>query len=452
MTSPINGLVSGLNTSALITSLMQQAAIPQTQLQTQEKREQTIETAYRSVSGSILAVQAAANTLTTASTWQAVTGSSSSSAATVTASTGAVPGTVTFDVTGLAHAQVLTSAVPTSGNVTTGNGLDITLGGKTTHVNVTTDTAAGVASAINGANAGVVASVLNTTNGQILQFSSTQTGTANAFTISGLANPTSVLSAATDAVITVGDPANGGYELSSGNNTFTGVLPGVTIQVGQVASGVTVSTTADVTGIAGQVQTLVSAVNSALSGITSQSSFDTTSVTGGPLNGDPLIRQLSGDLTNAATGTATGYGPLSQLGIQVQSDGTLTFDASTFIAAYKANPSGVQSAISDGFATDYQNLAAQATDPATGNLTMAIQGIDSSITTLNQQIADWTTRLADQRTALQQKFANMETVLGSMKDQGDWLAGQISSMGLTSSSILANNGNSSSSSSSSSSG
>ena len=89
-----------------------------------------------------------------------------------------------------------------------------------------------MAAAVNAANVGVRAALVNTDSGIVLQFTSTTTGTANAFSISGLDNTAADRVAAQNAQIAVGDPAAGGYTVSpASTNTFTNAIPGVTFSV-----------------------------------------------------------------------------------------------------------------------------------------------------------------------------------------------------------------------------
>ncbi len=55
----------------------------------------------------------------------------------------------------------------------------------------------------------------------------------------------------------MGDPAAGGYTVSSSTNTFNGVVPGVTFTVGAVASDVTVSVGSDAGAISDKVKALI---------------------------------------------------------------------------------------------------------------------------------------------------------------------------------------------------
>src|SRR6266480_3756883 len=151
MTSSVDGLVSGLSTSSLISQLMQVESQPQTQLKTKVTTENTVLAAYQSVNSRMSSLKTAADALTQDSTWQAVRASSSSSAVVATATSTASTGDMTFDVKSLARAQVSTMTAPADGTVPAS--VDITIGtGQPTTVAVTTNTAQGFADAINKAN------------------------------------------------------------------------------------------------------------------------------------------------------------------------------------------------------------------------------------------------------------------------------------------------------------
>src|ERR1044072_1509373 len=209
----VDGLVTGLDTTSIISQLMQIEAQPQTRLKTKVSEHQQVQSAYQQLNARMLAVQTAAETLTKATTWQTIKPTSDNAAATVSASTAAATGSVTFNVDRLAAAHVVTSKVPGSGSLTTGS-LSLTIGGTTTPLTVKTDTAQGVADAVNTAKLGVQATVLNTAEGQVLQFASTTTGAAQEFTVNGLTAATSVLSQATDAQLSVGTAGAGGYTMT----------------------------------------------------------------------------------------------------------------------------------------------------------------------------------------------------------------------------------------------
>jgi flagellar hook-associated protein 2 len=82
-----------------------------------------------------------------------------------------------------------------------------------------------------------------------------------------------------------------------------------------------------------------------------------------------------------------------------------------------------------GLAQRLDSLVNEATNAVTGSITTAVTGRKKTMTRLDTQIADWDTRLALRKKTLQAQFTAMETALSKSKNQGNWLAGQISSLG-----------------------
>src|SRR5207247_7936219 len=162
----------------------------------------------------------------------------------------------------------------------------------TTHVAVTTDTAQGVVDAINAKGLAVRAALVTTDQGTMLQLTATKTGTANGFSVAGLASAPAVAIAAADAKIQVGDPASGGYTVSSSSNTFTGLVSGVTLTANRLQDGVTVSVNADSGAVADKVKAMVDAANNALGEISTQAAYGSAGKAGGPLSSDYTVRQL----------------------------------------------------------------------------------------------------------------------------------------------------------------
>src|SRR3712207_9094419 len=101
----VDGLVSGLDTTSLISQLVQAEAAPQAQLKTKLSTTTASATAYRAVNTRFDAVRTAAEALTKPESWSAVKATSSASTVTATAGTAALPGSVTFAVTQLPTAH-----------------------------------------------------------------------------------------------------------------------------------------------------------------------------------------------------------------------------------------------------------------------------------------------------------------------------------------------------------
>jgi flagellar hook-associated protein 2 len=442
VTSSVDGLISGLSTTSMIQQLMAAEAAPQDKLKSSLTDEQTTTKAYRAVNTKMSTIQTAAEALTTATGWQSMKSSSDNASVTVSAGSTATAGQISFNVKALARAQVSTAAMPASGDVVGGSGLTINIGkdpADPAHSVATTiqasdlktNTPQGLVDAINAKGLSVRAALVATDTGQMVQFTSTKTGLANQFSIDGLTgSPAQVAVTAKDAQISIGDDgAAGAYTVSSSSNTFTNLMPGLTITASaETTTPVTITTSTDTGTIAAKVKAMVDAANDALSGISDLSSYDATNKVGGPLLSDSTTRFMSQNLLSAISNGKTGYGSFSQLGISLDQTGKITFDADKFAAALAADPAKVQDAIRNGLAATYDTQAKGATNSVDGSLTVAIQGRDARVKDLTGQIADWDVRLKTKKEALQKQFANLEVALGKLKDQSSWLSGQIASL------------------------
>jgi flagellar hook-associated protein 2 len=438
-TSSISGLVSNLDTTSIISQLMQLESQPQANLKAKVANEQSAVGAYQSVNTKMSALQIMTESLTKDITWQAATATSSTSSVVATAAAGAPSGTYTFDVTALAAAQTSTVILPSSGVTTDGNVYVSINGGAATAVAVTTDTPQGVADAINASTSlGVKATVITSDQGPVLQLVSSKTGAANAFSVSGLAGSQVDRVAAADAQLTVGTVGSGGYTITSSTNTFANFISNVTLTATALRTGVTVTVGSDAGGLADKVGMMVDAANAALAEITRQTTYTPANTATGAVGaasallGDLTVQDLSQTILSTVANGKTGYGSFQQFGVQLQQDGTLKFDRSAFVSAFQADPSGVQSAVQTSLASTLTAVAKGATDKVTGTLTTAIQGRNSEMKTLNDQIDDWTNRLALRQETLTRQFTAMEVALGKLKDQSSWLAGQIANLPTTS--------------------
>ncbi|GII06167.1 flagellar hook-associated protein 2 [Planobispora takensis] len=431
---------------------MQVERVPQTQLQSKVTTQQKIQSAYQGINTKLASLKTAADDMLKTTSWQIGKATSSSSTVTATTVAGTVPGSVTFDVTGVAKAQVSTAKYASATDPALAGGatkVGISIGGAAAvDVNVTTNTPQGVAEAINGAGLNVRASVLTTDQGTVLQLSSTKTGEANGFTITGLAGgaPTDI-TPAEDAVIEVGDPTAGGYTVTSSSNAITGVLTGTTINVTKLENNVTVTVDADNGAVADKMKAFVDAANSVMTEISTQTSY--TAKAKQPLTGNSTVRQISQTMLGQIGTGQSGYGSFSQFGVELDRYGKLTFDREQFLKAYADDPTKVMNAVMaedptvqittapDGTKIPKSKMTAVmglaerisiAANNSTTNITNAIKGSESLVTDLNKRIDAWDLRLENREAALRKQFSNLEVSLGKLNQQSTWLAGQISSL------------------------
>jgi flagellar hook-associated protein 2 len=189
----IQGLVSGLNTDQIVQALLAPQQQEITNLQNQQNTITQRETIYASIQADLTALQSAVNSLTstTNNVFDGLTATSSNTnLATAAASSGAQPGEYSFTVNSLAQAQEIASQGFDSANSSITQGtFQFQVGSgavNTVTIGSTNDTLQGLASAINNANAGVTASIVNdgsSSQSYHLLLTANKSGTANAVTI-----------------------------------------------------------------------------------------------------------------------------------------------------------------------------------------------------------------------------------------------------------------------------
>jgi flagellar capping protein FliD len=455
MSMSVDGLVSGMDTTSIISQLMTVEAAPQKALKSKLTDTQNAASAYRTVNTTFLAITAAADTALTPDLWSTTRATSTSSGtATATAGAGALTGSLTFSVTQLAapHAVINreTPGVWTSPTSAYGTS-SITVKDKSGAVTGTitiggTQTIADAAAAINASSLGLSAAVVKISDTEVgLQVTSKTTGAASEFTLAG-AGTSLPNQQAQDAKISVGTV--NAYTVASATNSFTGVLPGTTITAVKAdpLTPVTVSVVSDPASVAAKMQNLVDAVNASIKTVKDYTSTATGSTAA--LKGDWSVSSLSGALASAVSGAVGKDGSPAAIGLELNKDGTIKFDSAKFTAALSAtpdlakrivlgtpasNPDGIPGNGDDvkavlGLATRLRNVAVSASDATTGTLVSMANGQDSIIKDIQDRIADWDLRLAKRKETITAQFTAMETALSSLKNQSTWLAGQISQL------------------------
>jgi flagellar hook-associated protein 2 len=235
----------------------------------------------------------------------------------------------------------------------------LTVGSLTTaEVNTGNGSLQSVVSAINGAGLGISASAVTTgTNEYRLSIQSTSSGAANTLNIatnafSGAGALTTVTAAA-DAAITVGN-GPGSFEVTNSSNSITGLMPGVTLNLLQADPGnqTTISLQPDGQTMAGTVQSLVTAANQLITDLNTATAYtpsntssgsSSTAGIAGPLLGDPTAQSLLASVLSAIGDQAgvSSSGSSGLVGISMNENGTLSFNANTFAQAYDDNPTQV---------------------------------------------------------------------------------------------------------------
>jgi flagellar hook-associated protein 2 len=207
---------------------------------------------------------------------------------------------------------------------------------------------------IDSAGLAASAQAVQVSSGQyLLQVAASQPGLAGAVTVDPAAfsgaplDGLATITQAQNAELTVG--GTGGYSLTSSNDTFANLLPGTTVTATGTGQA-TVSVSANASGEAAKVQSLVSAANQVLSDIQSLAGYNAATKQGGPLMGSALLEGIQQQVLSIFAGVAgtSNLGDAAAAGITLNQNGTLSFNQSTFEAAFAASPSEVAALFTQG--------------------------------------------------------------------------------------------------------
>ena len=465
------GIGSGLDVNSIISSLMAVESQPLTALQSKATTLQTDLSAFGQVQSLVSSVQDAAKTLFDPNSFK-LTNTSSTDPSSVSAATtnGAVPGIYSVSVSALSAGQSIVSPTGqySDGTSVVGTGtLTIQLGTWSADnstftpgtgsavaipIGASANTLAGVAAAINAANAGVSATVVTDASGARLALQSSATGTANGFRVS-VADDDGNNSDAAGLSRLAYDPQNGagqmtlaqaaantqatinGIAVTSSSNTLSSVITGMSFNLNKTTTQpVTISVTNNTAAIQSDVTAFVSAYNALNTFLATETHYDPTTNTAAPLQGDSTavsIQNQMHSLISQVTGASSTFSTLSSLGIQLQTDGSLNLDSATFNNAL-ANLPELTKALSNVDATNPSNngFGKRFSDWTTsllqtgGTLPGKTAAIQSSITSnqkdqdaMNTQLAATQARLQAQYTALDSTMAQANALAAYVQQQ-----------------------------------
>lgn len=350
----VGGLISGIDTNSLLDQLYELARAPIDRLQARKQVLNQQSIAWSALEVRLLNFRTAASQLSTPASFDIYTASTTHSGlVSASASSEAVPGAYLFTVDALAQThQVASQGYADITETELGSGtISIAVGdADPTVIDVDNFTLAELRDAINAADAGISAAIINdgsdTTPYRLILTSKTS-GLDGEMTVTpslaGGTPPTfSDLQAAQDAQITLGSGA-GAITVTSGSNTFDDAIQGVTLDLldADPATTVTVTVSRDTAGLQNRVLDLVETYNTVVDFFAEQFYYDPEAEQTGALFANfqlqTIQQNLSSALTNAVVGLDAEFHSLSELGIRTLSTGKLSVDSTALAAAIADN-------------------------------------------------------------------------------------------------------------------
>ncbi len=369
----IGGIASGLDTSDIVTQLMQLERQPVTRLEQRQQDLQTTRDAWGDLNTRLSSLRSATDALRRPNSFTNLMSVSSSDPDAVAVTRGDRPvdaSQLSFTVEQLATRMQQSSAHAFQGrdDLLDGRELLITPEGQTQAIDITAGlgpdaTLDDLVNAVNDANVGVRASALQVRAGEFqLVLTAEDTGTANAFEVGGGGwgtDPLTVTQDAQDAQLTVG-----GIDVLRSSNTIDDLIEGATIELQRTTDQpVTVNAERDLDGAVERVATMVGELNKMMGKISELTDFDPESGESGPLQGQFAASQLAFSLRSAVTAPIEGLegtaSLASSVGISVDRNGRVQLDEDKLRQAFADDFEGTaQRFIRAGRSTD-TDVAAQ---------------------------------------------------------------------------------------------
>ena len=398
------GVGSGLDSEGIVTKLVALEKQPLKALDTKAKVVQEKISTFGQVQSQFSTLADTSSAMAAAKSWVTRKGSTSNEAAAgITVTPTATPTSFNLDVDQLAGSQSIASAPLPAGSPVGEGELVLRLGtwsqspasftpapdGKDLKVEVAAgDTVSSVAAKINVLNAGVVATAFNDGTKDRLLLRSKDTGAINGFRLQATVDPDVQPNPDEGLRRLAFDPAAGafgmagpgsgeiqygtdakarinGLPVSSKNNTLTGNIPGVTVNLlattttgygtpSESRSSVTMAVSEDVTPAVQYVQNFVDAYNALSKTLADVTKYDADTKTAAIFQGDSSILGMQSVLRNMESSTSEGstYQRLVDVGVERQLDGTLSLNT-TKLAAAANNGTELQKL----FVTDNKNPA-----------------------------------------------------------------------------------------------
>jgi flagellar hook-associated protein 2 len=406
------GIGSGLDVNSIVTQLVALEKTPLKTLALKATNVQAQISAFGEIQSQFAALTDVTTRISAASTWGARTASSSNvSAATITATGTANATSFSLEVDQLAQSQSVSSTQLTAGAPVGAGFLAIDLGSwsggaftpksgavfQPIEISATDDVAT-IAGKINAANTGVVATLFNDGTSDRLLLRSKETGEASGFRVQVRDDATSTsapVAANTGLARLAFDPAAvggpygmagndntgaampvqyaqdakariNGLAVTSGTNTLTDNIPGVTISLlTTTTTPVSMRISEDVTPAVKNVNDFVTAYNTLNKSLTDLTKYDASTKTAGLFQGDSsvvglqnILRNMLGSVSMGATNQR-----LSDVGLERLLDGSLTINTAKLSVAanngttlqqlFTANNGDAQS---NGFAVKFRDL------------------------------------------------------------------------------------------------
>ncbi len=208
-----------------------------------------------------------------------------------------------------------------------------------------------------------------------------------------------------------------GLVVSSTSRTAT-ISNGVTINLLSASnSPVNITVTRSSTALANALSNFANAYNAAVNEVGGQRGQNA-----GPLQGDSIVFELSQTLGSIGTySDESPFGGLASLGLNLGSDGHMTFNESTMLGADLTNSSAVNAFLGSisggGFLQTVNNTLNGLLDPTSGDLTTSQNAVQQEISHIGDEITSQQAAVTLLQTNLTKQMSAADALVATMEQQ-----------------------------------
>lgn len=484
MVDPGSGLTSlGIGSNLNLSSLLDKMeSSEQAQLRPMQREQQSYKTeisAFGKVQDAVSGLQKASEDLSKTALFDSNTASTDSKNFSAKAGDDAAAGTYRVQVGQLATRQTLVAGqgqASASDAIGTGGQLSLTTGKGTADESSTSvdlsqgkTSLNGIRDAINNAETGAQASVINDgsgSNANRLVLTSSDTGKNSEISLDvtgnsnlgdllnfdsseGATNTNSGLNeaqSAQNAKVSV----NGIDDLESQNNTVKDVIPGVTLSLSSVTQdsdtssslGERVTVGRDDSGVEKAVERFVSSYNDFRSVVDKQTAFnnDDSGSRNGVLVGDATVQSVSSSLRQSLSTPISdnSVSVLSEVGIDVQKDGSLSLDKEKLSQTMENDPAAVKTFLAgqdnedgDGVkgVADFVTETAKQLSESGGLLSQTQDNLDNRIDDTQERIDSRQEQIDNKISRQRERFQQLDQTVSSLNSTKQFLDNKFGSGG-----------------------
>ncbi|UYO76239.1 flagellar filament capping protein FliD [Halomonas qinghailakensis] len=436
------GIGSGLDLNGLLDQLQDAERGKLAPIERQLETQQTKISAYGQLQSALSQFQTASAGLNDSALYESLSTNVGGSAITATADGEAQPGSYNVSVETLATRGTLASeGVGTVDQplTTAEQTLTFTFGdGTSKEVTIGADSSLeAMRDAINASeDSGVNATIVNDGTNYRLALSSSETGadasiTGFSFSDAGTApfaaDTDNTLQAGTDAALTVN-----GIAITSPTNQVEGAIQGVTLNL-QEEGDSTVAVEQDTRAVREAITGFVDAYNDLKGTIGELTSFNAETGAAGELLGDSAVRTVESRMRSVLSGGIEGeFSMLSDIGISLQRDGTLSIDEGELDNAIANN----QDALSAFFAGDADDsgMAGQVNQTleqllgTNGAVKGAISGAENRVESLGERYLRTEQTIEQTISRYRTQFGQLDSMIAQMNQTSDYLTQQFDAL------------------------